>query len=188
MCGPIATLMGQRKNLLPYHLGRFVSYNLLGVLAGSLGQFFLNSNFVHLRWISALLFAVVLIFMGVRWIAPDFLVRLIPSLEGHPLMRSLRKLQVFHLKQSGFVVGLLTALLPCGWLYTYVTAAIATKSIWGGVMVMTLFWLGSLPALSVLPSMIRQTIQTTPMKHQKIAGVILILAGLYSIFSFVFLH
>lgn len=188
MCGPIATLMGQRKNLFAYHLGRFVSYISLGVLAGSVGQFFLNSNFIALRWLSALLFSFVLISMGLRWVAPAFIARLVPKIESHGILKVLRQLQKFHLNQSGFIVGILTALLPCGWLYTYVTAAIATKSIWGGVLVMALFWLGSLPALSVLPSMIRQTIQTTPLKHQKIAGLILVLAGLYSIVSFVALH
>ncbi len=188
MCGPIATLMGHRKSLLPYHFGRMVSYLSLGLLAGSLGQFFLNSEFVLLRWISAFLFGLILISMGLRWFSPKFFKGLPSFLESHGIVTIIRRVQKFHLSQSGFVVGLLTALLPCGWLYTYVTAAIATQSPWSGIFVMFLFWLGGLPALSIVPSMIRQTLQAAPLKHQRIGGLILVAAGLYSIFSFLALH
>lgn len=178
MCGPIATLMATKKGLWPYHLGRLISYCGLGSLAGLLGQFFLTSEFVWLRWISATLFALFLFYAGVRLLNPKI----------KKINFSLPTEKLFKLKHSAFLVGLTTILLPCGWLYTYVAAAIATKSAYAGALMMFLFWLGSLPALSALPKLINATIKRSSPHQQKIAGFILIAASLYSLASFMFLH
>jgi sulfite exporter TauE/SafE len=45
------------------------------------------------------------------------------------------------------VVGLLTTLLPCGWLYAYAVTAAGTASPLAGMAVMGAFWLGSVPLL-----------------------------------------
>ena len=46
-----------------------------------------------------------------------------------------------------FCTGLLTAFLPCGWLYMFASYAAGTGSpLWGGLF-MAAFWLGSVPAL-----------------------------------------
>ncbi|MNL30529.1 hypothetical protein D3C87_1522690 [compost metagenome] len=83
---------------------------------------------------------------------------------------------------------MMTAFLPCGWLYTYVMAAVATRSPWAGLLVMSLFWLGGLPALSALPTMLKGGLAKAGLRQQKIGGAILVFAGLYSIASFFFLH
>ncbi|GIW99152.1 MAG: hypothetical protein KatS3mg111_2485 [Pirellulaceae bacterium] len=46
-----------------------------------------------------------------------------------------------------FLVGLLTALLPCGWLYLFAIVAMSTGSWQHGASVMVAFWIGTLPAL-----------------------------------------
>lgn len=189
MCGPIATLMGQRKSLFSYHLGRLVAYTTLGTLAGYLGQFFLNSQFITLRWVSASLLAAALILSGAYFLAPTKIRNWTTSHAwAQSIWNLLKRLQAFQIGHSGFVVGLLTALLPCGWLYTYLTAAIATQSPWAGGLTLALFWLGGLPALTAIPMMVRQTIATAGLRRQKIAGCVLIGAGLYSLVSFMFLH
>lgn len=178
MCGPIATLMATKKGLWPYHLGRLISYSGLGALAGSLGQFFLTSEFVWLRWVSAATFAAFLFYGGLRLVNPKI----------KKVNFSLPFSQLFKIKNSAFLVGLTTILLPCGWLYTYVAAAIATKSPYAGAIMMFLFWLGSLPALSTIPQFINATIKRSSPSQQKIAGIILIGASIYSLCSFMFLH
>lgn len=178
MCGPIATLMATKKGLWPYHLGRLVSYSALGALAGGLGQFFLTSEFVWLRWISAATFALFLFYAGLRLLNPKI----------KKINFALPTSKLFKLKHSAFLVGLTTILLPCGWLYTYVAAAIATKSPYAGAIMMFLFWLGSLPALSTIPQFINATIKRSSPGQQKIAGFILIGASIYSLASFMLLH
>lgn len=188
MCGPIACLMGERKSLLTYHLGRLTAYVSLGVLAGSVGQLFLDSQYTWLRTVSAILFAVILLSMGLRLINPRWTDKVLPKVDPHGLMKVFRQLRKFHLNQSGFVVGVLTGLLPCGWLYTYATAAVALQSPVMGGALMFLFWVGGLPSLSVLPSMIQRGLRQIPMRHQRIAGSILIVASVYSVWSFIFFN
>ncbi|MGE5086376.1 MAG: sulfite exporter TauE/SafE family protein, partial [Bacillota bacterium] len=181
-----ASLMGHKKQLLPYQLGRGISYIFLGFLGGSLGQFFLNSDFVVLRYVSAGLFSFILVLMGLKLLFPQFAKNKLPTNPAHFFVQKLSRFNgVF---ESGLLVGLLTALLPCGWLYTYVTASIATKNPFTGMMVMFLFWLGSLPALSVLPQMVKSTIRAGSQKQQRVAGGILIVAGFYSLISFLYFH
>lgn len=189
MCGPVASVLSQRGSLVPYHLGRLISYITLGLLAGALGQFFLNSDFIFIRWVAAYLLAGLLILAGLKSLAPEkYLLRFESNKISHFFLKAIRKLQAFHLNKSNFIVGLLTAFLPCGWLYTYVMAAIATKSALGGGMVMLLFGLGGIPAISALPLMVRSAVSKAGLQQKRIAGIILILAGLYSIFSFYLLN
>lgn len=189
MCGPIATLMSSRKSLWSYNLGRLVSYTFLGGIAGGLGQIFLNSEFVTLRWTSTIILALFLLIYGLSLIFPQFFTKKMELWKwSHKLLEFFKKIHIFHISQSGFVVGLLTAFLPCGWLYTYVLAAIATHSLWGGALTLSLFWLGGMPTLSAVPFMIRKTVQSAGLRQQKIAGVVLLISGLYSLSSFLFLH
>jgi sulfite exporter TauE/SafE len=158
----------------------------LGALAGGLGQFLLDSQYAWLRTASAVLFALVLFSMGLRLLAPAATLKLMPQVDPHGIMKVFRQLRKFHLNQSGLVVGFLTGLLPCGWLYTYVTAAIAMQNPLMGGALMFLFWVGGLPALSVLPSMIQKGLRQIPLRQQRIAGSILIIASIYSVWSFMF--
>jgi hypothetical protein len=45
------------------------------------------------------------------------------------------------------VMGLLTTLLPCGFLYAFVAVAAGTAHVPSGVLVMIAFWLGTVPAM-----------------------------------------
>lgn len=186
MCGPVATLMAQRKSLSAYHLGRFVSYATLGLIGGGVGQVFLNSQFVTLRWISAILMAGFLFYLALTKFLPQRFKQ--DHLAFTKIIDRIHGAFFFKRTQSGFGVGLLTAFLPCGWLYTYVLAAIATQSAWGGLLVMSLFWLGGLPVLLSAPTLIRSLISGSPRFHQKIAGFILLFSSVYSLASFMWMH
>ena len=47
-------------------------------------------------------------------------------------------------------IGVVTTLLPCGWLYLFVLVAAATASVPTAMIVMVAFWIGTLPALTAL--------------------------------------
>lgn len=49
-----------------------------------------------------------------------------------------------------YAIGLVTTLLPCGWLYLFVLVAAATASPVTATWVMAAFWIGTLPALTAL--------------------------------------
>lgn len=179
MCGPIASLMREKKDLWKYHLSRGLSYTLLGILGGSVGSSFLGSHVESLRTFATVIMCFFLLGYGIQLLrnhsAPAFMSWHLPL---KPLFKS----------GSPWIIGSMTALLPCGWLYTYVLAAVATQSPWSGALVMFLFWLGGLPALNALPALVRRMVDKAGLRHQRIAGIILILASLYSGFSFFFHH
>ncbi|RYZ79908.1 MAG: hypothetical protein EOP06_26305 [Proteobacteria bacterium] len=58
------------------------------------------------------------------------------------------------------------------------------KSAFAGTFTMALFWLGTLPALSAVPSLIRSGIANSSLVTKKVGGWVLIAAAVYSIASF----
>src|SRR6056297_1878853 len=64
------------------------------------------------------------------------------------------------------VIGLLTTLLPCGWLYLFALVAAGTGSVAMGGVTMAAFWLGTVPALTALvagaQSLSRKFVQLIP--------------------------
>lgn len=187
MCGPIATYMKSRRALTSYHLGRLISYTALGALAGALGNFFLGHNFLVLRKLSALLLALTLFYTSLSLLFPARLGKVSPlSATIHRWVSRASAPMGPWLRRSGLVVGLLTAFLPCGWLYTYVAAATATQSAAAGSLVLILFWLGGLPAMSALPAAMGELLKATPQKRLRMAGVVLLMAALYSLWIFFF--
>ena len=79
------------------------------------------------------------------------------------------------------VVGLLSGVLPCGWLWAFVVTAAGTGSALGGVMVMAAFWAGTVPVLLALG--LGAQILSVPLRRHipAITAVILVALGLYAI-------
>jgi sulfite exporter TauE/SafE len=188
MCGPFAALTGSRGQLWHYHLGRFLVYGSLGALSGAFGQLFLSSKLDWLRGMSGVLLAVILIAMGLQYFFNTASSRNSHQWAGNLFQGIYRRLYRFKLARSSFALGLMAGLLPCMWLYTYVLAAAASKGALSGATVMGLFWLGGLPALSAVSAMIRSPLKLAHQKQQRIGGLVLVAAGLYSLCSHFFLH
>jgi hypothetical protein len=183
MCGPMVSLMRARNSLTAYHLGRALSYISLGAAAGAVGSFFLTNEFQVVRVFAASILAVSLAIMGLRLLLPRYRTLLALSpVWAHGVVGTLSK--NLGAGKSAFVLGLLSALLPCGWLYTYVIAAAATKSPIAGAITLALFWLGGLPILLALPSMLKSGIAAAGLQQQRIAGAILVLCSVYSLAVF----
>lgn len=175
MCGPIASVMAKKNSLVSYHLGRGLSYSIIGLLGGYLGSYFLKSEFHFVRIGSGILMAAFLCLLGFQIISGKRST-LGPNIKWiHSYLNGTK---------SGFVIGLLSVLLPCGWLYSYVLAATATQSATAGALVMILFWAAGLPAMSAFSLVVKQSIRQAPIRHQKVAGFVLVIAGLYSVASF----
>jgi sulfite exporter TauE/SafE len=141
MCGPLAMCFrGGKLGALGYHLGRVVSYSIVGAIAGALGTV-LGTTILPSEWISIALSAVLIGFaMGSRrlfsigW-TPPFLGRVFAKARSLPPVT------------SGLCVGLVTPLLPCGVLYIAVGTALVSRSAVNGAATLMMFALGSLPVL-----------------------------------------
>ena len=135
-----------------YHGGRLVTYTLLGVIAGVIGQAIDFGGGVVGIQRGAMMFAgVMMIGFGLLALArisgikikhlgvPSFLRKFIENAQ-----RAAFGLTPF---KRALTIGLLTALLPCGWLYAFAFLAAGTANpVWGG-LTMAAFWMGTLPVM-----------------------------------------
>lgn len=159
MCGGFACFFSGERTAGPawmahaaYHGARLVGYLALGAAAGLAGAGFdLAGRMAGLQRPAAIAAGAVMILWGGASLAAAagigravtaapgatrFLSRRIAALTGKPpLLRALG-------------IGLLTALLPCGWLYVFVATAAGTGSPQGGALAMAAFWVGTVPALA----------------------------------------
>ncbi|MCP9874711.1 sulfite exporter TauE/SafE family protein [Synechococcus sp. Cruz CV-v-12] len=135
-----------------YNLGRLMTYVALGCVAGAVGMAIdLGGAAVGLQRVAAVVAGgMMLVFGGVavlraagvhvqRARVPAVLQRL--AMKGH---RAAGDLPALH---RAWAVGLLTTLLPCGWLYAFVISAAGTASPVMGAVAMAIFWLGTLPVM-----------------------------------------
>jgi hypothetical protein len=179
MCGPIAVTVHSRIGYLPlYHAGRLASYLSLGVLAGLLGEKFLSSNYPLISRVSLILLSLFLIYAGYNLIRGKHLElvpgRLITSLLTVPARFALTQKKPL----ASLTLGLVNGFVPCGWVYIFVIGAVAVKNpLYGGLMLF-IFWLGTIPALSFFPIIYKKSISIAPRKVTLAAGIILITAGL----------
>jgi len=137
--------------LLPYHLGRLVTYAGLGALAGGIG-----AGLGRLDWfgpLSGVLLAfAALIFLGhaLRRLSPAAARRL-PAVDM-PILpawapRGLARLSGVAARGGSFPLGLLLGFLPCGLLYAALAVAAAGPGPAAGALAMLAFGLGTVPAL-----------------------------------------
>jgi hypothetical protein len=127
-----------------YTAGRITTYALLGLAAGGLGGVVeLAGSLLGLQRAAAIVAGGALVAWGILALSsllPDFgtggrvFGRLSAALRGkapgHP-----------------FVTGLFLGLLPCGLLYSAITASVARGSAVGGAVALVLFGVGTVPSL-----------------------------------------
>lgn len=170
MCGPSACFMAEKKQLLPYQVGRLISYASAGAFSGYISQF-LTTSYEWLKYVSVGACCALLIFM---------------FLTQNKKIATPERVSQFYFKNinSGFLMGLTTVLLPCGWLYSFIVSALAARSAIAGAIVMTVFWASSLPALSVAQLLMKKLINKNDQQKQRISSFVLLVASLYSFLMF----
>lgn len=135
-----------------YNAARLVTYLALGAVAGALGHALdLAGNAVGLADAAAIVAGLLLLASGLVALAPrSSLVTLrarprsgASSLLGRLLVRFRAAPPVVR----ATLLGLSSALLPCGWLYAFAALAAGTGSAFAGALLMGTFWLGTVPML-----------------------------------------
>lgn len=160
MCGSFvcacAGITKGKTALFAYNVGRLTSYLALGVLAGVVGYTVdLGGAALGLRKLAVISSGVILVVGGVAnlttalgWRLPlPSSARGAPRLLGRALSRVRQRGSEV---QRAAGIGLLSGLLPCGWLYAFVATAVGTGRISHGLVVMTVFWAGTLPTMASL--------------------------------------
>ncbi len=179
MCGPIALALpyrGWRVGL--YHLGRILTYGLIGLLFGYAGE---GLFFVGMQ--QYLSIAAGLVMIGVYWF---------PEVISGPSARwsaALTRLFGGYFQRrdawAAFSVGVLNGLLPCGLVYTAALGAVSLAHIWQGGLFMLFFGLGTIPMMATF-SLHHQLLTPARRKKMRLAlpvfvtvlGVLLVMRGL----------
>jgi uncharacterized protein len=81
----------------------------------------------------------------------------------------------------GLGIGMLTTLLPCGWLWTFVLLAAASASVLSGTLIMAVFWAGSVPILSGVALGVRSLLGPLQRHAPRLASIVLIAAGVFTL-------
>ncbi len=188
MCGGIAIALRpdpDAHRLLPvaYHLGRIISYALLGALiGGAAGAIQLAAWTIGLRFMAGAL----LIGMGLHmldiWRGIDRLERLGGQLWRRvvPLTRTLMPPR--HLAQ-GLALGGLWGFMPCGLIYSALGwSAASGGSATGSGLLMLLFGLGTVPAM-LGTTLLGQRAEKLLRDHRlkTVIGISLVLAGTWTL-------
>lgn len=138
-----------------YNLGRLATYTLLGALAGAVGKAFsLAGDLVGIQRGAAALAGGVMVLFGVAAVLRALGVRLppmpLPARWKHFVASLYARAARLAPVTRAAVIGLLTTLLPCGFLYMFVIAAAGTGDPLAGSLAMAVFWLGTLPVMASL--------------------------------------
>ncbi|MCW5520095.1 sulfite exporter TauE/SafE family protein [Aureitalea sp. L0-47] len=192
MCGPIAFVLpldrkSRSKRMLQvslYHLGRIITYSLIGLLFGLLGRglylFGLQQKISVITGILMIL-AVVLAATSIRKFR--FSAPLYKAISGlkNKLGAALKKKS----PDTFLTIGFLNGFLPCGLVYMAVFGAIAAGDLFQSSLYMVLFGLGTIPLMTTavyfgnfLTGKIRHRIRKVIPVFVVIVGVLFILRGL----------
>lgn len=134
-----------------YHFGRLTTYLVLGCVAGSVGA---AVNFVgdsvSLHRLSSVIAGALMLLMAISLLLSRGTSSWSQKI-GQRLFRPVVARLARYTKGSTLIatglLGLVTTLLPCGWLYAFVIVAGGTGDALSGVLIMSSFWLGTVPIL-----------------------------------------
>ncbi len=191
MCGGFVSFYAGANGARPlshaaYNAGRLVSYVTLGALAGLAGAgldragghaglpqtaALVAGSFMVLWGVGALLAAA-----GVRLPAPAF------ARPAHHLVAAvLRRLADRPPVVRAAAMGLVTTLLPCGFLHVFVATAAGTGSPLRGALLLAAFWLGTVPVMAGLGVLAQRAIAPLRARLPLVSAALVVVAGVLTL-------
>lgn len=165
-----------------YHVGRLLAYATLGAAAGTVGKTInLAGSSAGLGALAASAAGALMVGWGLALLLGHLGVR-VPRLQP-PAWAARAYGRVFgwlrgrEATTRAGVLGLASALLPCGWLYAFVVTAAGTGSAAGGAVAMAAFWAGTLPVLVALGAGVRKLAGPLRVHLPRLAAVAMMLVG-----------
>jgi uncharacterized protein len=171
---------------IAYHSGRLATYTLLGAVAGTLGAALdLGGGMVGIQRTAAALAGAVIIGFGIIALLKLKGVHIgrlgLPGFLQRWLVRAHRMAMDLPPFNRALVIGLLTTLLPCGWLYAFaITAAGTAHPLWGA-LTMAVFWAGTLPVLVALGTGVQLLMGVLGKRLPMVTAIALIAVGVFTV-------
>ncbi len=163
-----------------YNLGRVSSYVALGAIFGFLGEEVsfskVASGYVYF------VVGILMVLMGLSLMGKiRFLTLLESSFTLHPRTRRIfSSLLQSKSKLSFYLLGMLNGFIPCGLVYFFLISALASGSVLGGMLVMFIFGVSTMPSL-ISFGFISSFLQSSHWRGimTKIASFVIIFYGIY---------
>jgi sulfite exporter TauE/SafE len=180
MCGPLVGLSRGGLRLAVVHaLGRLTTYAALGAGAGAIGSAIdLAGDLGAVQRAATLVAGTAILGWGLYqvgvakgWIRAR-------SGTHTAFTSALVQIKTPRAVRRAWLVGVLTGLLPCGWLWAFVVTAAGTGGVGQGVLVMIAFWLGTVPAMVGLLAVAGPVLARVRARLPAITAVVLIVLGL----------
>ena len=165
---------------LAYNAGRLASYVTLGIVAGAIGaRVDRLGEAARIERGAAIVAGALMAMWACARIASALGVRLPPAAAPEWVTRRFGGVLLAIGDQPAAVraaaTGLLTTLLPCGWLYTFVATAGGTGSPLAGAAVMLVFWAGTVPMMLGVGIGVQRVARPIA-RHLPVASAVLVFA------------
>jgi uncharacterized protein len=171
-----------------YHAGRLATYTTLGIIAGAIGQALdLGGSSLGIGRLAAILAGALMIAFGLGAVLRTLGAKIPKLRTPRPLLNIVKHGHrvAFNLEptQRALAIGLLTTLLPCGWLYAFAVAAAGTGSPILGGLTMAVFWTGTLPVMISLGVGLREL--TGPVRRfvPLVSSLVVVVIGVATVFG-----
>ena len=193
MCGAFACFANAdarrgAATAIAYNAGRLVTYVALGLLAGAVGAGLdAAGELAGIARVAAIASGALMVAWGATRIAAASGVRVGRAASAAPAALRVRlggllgRLRAQPPVARAAATGLLTTLVPCGWLYAYVVTAAGTGSASSGALVMGAFWAGTLPVMAMVGAGARRLAGPLARRLPVVSAAVLVVIGLLTI-------
>lgn len=180
-----ATFAKEGETMQPqvlFHLGRLVSFFVLGGVIGAIGaNFTLNTE---TTFALSFIVGIVMLLLGINLLDVfPWAKKLQPAMPRF-LSRHALGITRFNHTLTPLLVGIATFFLPCGFTQSMQIYSLTTGSFWQGALTMFVFALGTLPVLGLI-SFGSFQIEQSPKKDLffKTAGLVVIMFALFNLIN-----
>jgi len=179
---------GRLRAHLSYHGGRLATYVALGALAGAVGSAVDRAGtLAGIGRLAAVAAGAIMAAWGIVLLLQALDVRLpwarVPARISRWLAPAYRRVAGQPPVVRALLLGLLSTLLPCGWLYAYAVVAAGTGRAGEGALVMAAFWLGTVPVLAALGGGIQLAVGPLRRRLPVVTSAALIAVGLLTLWT-----
>jgi len=194
MCGGITSMLTSALSSqqtsqhyllsLSYHIGRIISYSIIGAIVGYSGSVAAKNiglPLAGLRVVAAIFLILLGLYLGQWLMLLSKIEKIGKKLWQYISPLSKRFIPVDSLSKA-LGLGLLWGWLPCGLVYSTLTWSMASGSLTQGALIMAFFGLGTLPALlSISLGIISLKSLFTQPKFRQTLAILVIIYGIYSL-------
>jgi sulfite exporter TauE/SafE len=192
MCGPLALALplnrtsrvSMLEGIFTYHLGKAITYMLLGVLVGLLGAYIpfhtSQQRLTIFMGILMIVFALYPLIIKKNHRVQQWVIKVL-----RPFQTEMAKQLKVNRSKAIFGIGLLNGLLPCSMVYLALSISLGIGDLWVSSAYMIFFAIGTLPAIIAFQlfgysfeQSFRSKIQSWIPIFLLLMGVLLILRGM----------